>query len=219
MTVSTLGFEHLFIPSSGGSKLTLLMLHGTGGDENDLVPIFKELGVASSMLSPRGKVLENGMPRFFRRTAEGVFDLRDLELRTRELSDFVGASVREYGLDAHCVVAMGYSNGANIVASVLLSRPDVLAGAILLRPMLPMIPRSLPDLRSKPIFISAGISDEIIPKESTARLIDILEKSGADLKVAHQPSGHALVTSDILDSKAWLKDHFIEAKAQGAKTY
>ncbi|MCL5068617.1 MAG: alpha/beta hydrolase [Thaumarchaeota archaeon] len=218
MTANLLGFEHLFIRSTGGSKLTLLMLHGTGGDEYDLVPIFKELGVASSMLSPRGKVLENGMPRFFRRTAEGVFDLRDLEFRTRELSDFVGASVSEYRLDAHNVVAIGYSNGANIAASVLLSRPDVLAGAILMRPMLPMTPRSLPDLRSKPVFISAGISDEVIPKESTAQLINVMEKSGADLKIAHQPSGHALVASDILDAKIWLKYHFIEVKAKGVES-
>src|SRR4026209_2924110 len=129
-------FIHDCVP--GSSSRTLLLLHGTGGNERDLIPLGRELDPNASLLSPRGKILENGMPRFFRRLAEGVFDLEDLKARTHELADFVLAAAREYGFDAGRVFAAGYSNGANIAASSLLLRPGMLAGAVLLRPMVPL---------------------------------------------------------------------------------
>ena len=210
MSKDNLGFVHRFVPSNNGSSLTLLLLHGTGGDENDLVPIAKELDPSASILSPRGKVLENGMPRFFRRISEGVFDLRDLEHRTSELADFVLASMKEYELQPDRVVVVGYSNGANLAANILLQRANVLAGAILFRPMLPMEPGSLPDLRSGRVFISSGTLDNVIPRESTARLVETLKQSGADVKMVSQAAGHGLVLGDIKDAKKWLKEHFIE---------
>ena len=205
MSNNSLGFVHRFAPSPNGSSLTLLALHGTGGDENDLLPISRKLDASASILSPRGNVFENGMPRFFRRISEGVFDLKDLEFRTSELADFVSSSMREYRLNIDRVVAVGYSNGANIAANILFQRPKVFAGAILLRPMLPMEPRLLPDLSSKPVFISEGISDNIVPKHSTARLVELLKESGAHVNVASQVAGHGLVPRDIKDAKEWLK--------------
>src|ERR1044071_2298743 len=148
-------FLHEFVP--GNSDRTLLLLHGTGGNERDLIPLGHELDPNASLLSPRGKVLENGMPRFFRRLAEGVFDLEDLRKRTHELADFVVSAAERYKIDVKKIVAVGYSNGANIAASVLLLRPEVLSAAILFRAMVPLIPQTLPNLSDKPIFMSSGL--------------------------------------------------------------
>ena len=136
-------FLHEFVP--GNSSRTLLLLHGTGGNERDLLPLGRELDPNASLLSPRGKILENGMPRFFRRLAEGVFDLEDLKTRTNELADFVSAAVRHYKLDADHIVGVGYSNGANIAASMLLLRPEIMHAAILFRAMVPLVPDNMPD--------------------------------------------------------------------------
>src|SRR6266480_356877 len=149
-----LDFVHEFVP--GSSKRTLLLLHGTGGNEHDLIRLGHEIDPEAAILSPRGKVLENGMPRFFKRLAEGVFDLEDLKFRTYELADFVEEASKVYGFDLQHVVALGYSNGANIAASELLLRPAILSSAILFRPMVPLIPEVLPDLSTKHVFISAG---------------------------------------------------------------
>src|ERR671925_274796 len=132
MAAADLGFAHRFIPGAP-DKPVLLLLHGTGGDENDLLPLGEALLPGAARLSPRGKVLENGMPRFFRRLAEGVFDLEDLRLRTEELADLVRDASKAYGFDPSRVVAFGYSNGANVAASLLLQRPETLRGAILAR--------------------------------------------------------------------------------------
>src|SRR5213082_1223461 len=140
-------FIHEFIP--GDSPRTLLLLHGTGGNERDLIPLGRELDARAALLSPRGKVLENGMPRFFRRLAEGVFDLEDLKMRTNELADFVAAAMCHYELPANHVVGVGYSNGANIAASMLLLRPGLLHAAILFRAMVPLVPHKLPTFRSR----------------------------------------------------------------------
>src|ERR687897_3449236 len=150
---SELGFIHQFIPSSATQdKVTFLLLHGTGGNEQDLIPLVRELNPRAAMLSPRGKVLENGMPRFFRRLAEGVFDIEDLKFRTNELADFVNNASKVYGFDLQHVIALGYSNGANIASSMLLLRPEVLSTAILFRAMVPLVPEVLPDLTNKHIF-------------------------------------------------------------------
>src|SRR5207237_6969726 len=150
-------FMHEFIP--GSSARTVLLLHGTGGNERDLIPLGHELDPNASLLSPRGKVLENGMPRFFRRLAEGVFDLEDLRKRTHELADFVLSAADYYKIDIKRIVAVGYSNGANIAAGILLLRPEMLSAAILFRAMVPLVPETKPNLSSKLIWFGAGSHD------------------------------------------------------------
>src|SRR4030095_16128755 len=170
-------FIHEFVP--GTSNRTLLLLHGTGGNERELLPLGHELDPNASLLSPRGKILENGMPRFFRRLAEGVFDLEDLKTRTNELADFVAAAARHYELAADNIVGVGYSNGANIAASMLLLRPEIMHAAILFRAMVPLIPDILPDLSSVGVWTGAGDQDPIIPSSETQRLVDFLSQAGA----------------------------------------
>ena len=168
-------FVHQYVPPVGKSPYTLLLLHGTGGDEHDLLGLGQQLGNGAALLSPRGKV-ENGMPRFFRRLAMGVFDIEDLKYRTRELAEFVKQAARHYGFDPQKVKALGYSNGANIAAGLLLLRPEVLSGAVLLRPMVPLVPDQLPDLKDVPVFIAAGRKDPIVRPEQTAKLAELLRK-------------------------------------------
>ncbi|MEX1159153.1 MAG: alpha/beta hydrolase, partial [Thermomicrobiales bacterium] len=157
-----LGFVHRWVAGDADAALpTLLLLHGTGGNENDLLSLGSLLLPGASVLSPRGKVSENGASRFFRRLAEGVFDVEDLIARTYELADFVGAAAKQYGFDPGNVVAVGYSNGANIASSMLLLRPGTLAGAVLLRPMVPLEPDSPPDLSGTPVYLGAGRLDPI----------------------------------------------------------
>jgi phospholipase/carboxylesterase len=204
-----LGFVHKFIPSEGSSKdknsLTLLLLHGTGGDETDLIPMAKMLEITNaSILSPRGKVIENGMPRYFRRLAEGIFDIEDLKFRTNELADFVQNASKTYALDLNRIVAIGYSNGANIAASVLLLRPEILSNAILLRPMIPLVPNTLPNLSSKHVLISAGLHDPIVANNQTKDLFDLLEKVRAKVSIQWQNSGHELTQRDMVDARKWL---------------
>jgi predicted esterase len=195
-------FIHEFVP--GASNRTLLLLHGTGGNERDLIPLGRELDPNASFLSPRGKVLENGMPRFFRRLAEGVFDLEDLKNRTNELADFVAAAAQHYGFAADKVVAVGYSNGANIAASILLLRPEILSAAILFRAMVPLIPERQPNLSSIPVWIGAGAHDPIIPTSETKRLAELLRKAGADVTLRYFPAGHALTPHDVEAARDWL---------------
>src|SRR5437867_5312003 len=154
-------FIHEFVPST--SNRTLLLLHGTGGNERDLIALGRELDPNAALLRPRGKVLENWMPRFFRRLAEGIFDLEDLKYRTNDLADFVAAAAQHYGFAADNVVAVGYSNGANIAASMLLLRPEILSAAILFRAMVPLNPETQPNLSSVRVWIGAGSFDPIVP--------------------------------------------------------
>lgn len=196
-------FKHIFVP--GDLRLpVLLLLHGTGGGERDFLEIGQSVSPGSAILSVRGKVSENGMPRFFRRLAEGVFDLEDLKFRTEELSDFIVKARRDYDLGACPIVALGYSNGANISASILLARPDVLSGAILLRAMMPFEPETLPDLRGKKIQMLSGLMDNIIPADNSVRLAEILKKAGADVSFSLKPAGHGLTQSDLSDMKHWM---------------
>lgn len=165
MSNDLLGFAHRFIPAEDDDQNTLLLLHGTGGDENDLLPLGRMLSESAALLSPRGKVQEHGMPRFFLRLAEGVFDEEDLKYRANELAGFVEEARKEYGLDANKVWAVGLSNGANIAASLLLLHPGFLAGAVLLRAMVPFEPEVRHDLAGTPIYLAAGRSDPIVPRE------------------------------------------------------
>jgi phospholipase/carboxylesterase len=203
-------FIHRFIPADTSgqedeSLPTLLLLHGTGGNENDLLDLGHILLPQAARLSPRGRVLENTMPRFFRRLAEGVFDIPDLQGRTYELADFVAAASRHYHFDPKHVIAIGFSNGANIAASMLLLRPGVLAGAVLFHPMVPFVPEQLPDLAHTPIFISAGRMDPIVPISQTEQLATLLQESGADVTTHWHNGGHAITHEDIRISQMWLR--------------
>ena len=202
--MTTLGFAHVWQP--GRSLRTLLLLHGTGGDENDLVPVAAMLDPSAAVLSPRGKVLESGAPRFFKRLAMGVFDLDDLRRRTHELADFVAAAAIEYGFDATQVVAAGFSNGANIAAAMMLLRPESLANAILFRAMVPLEPDPLPDLTGRGVFLSAGRTDTMVPGENTERLAKLLGDCGAKVELQWSPGGHGLAPGDINAARNWLRD-------------
>ena len=195
-------FIHEFVP--GSSSRTLLLLHGTGGNQRDLIPLGRELDPNAALLSPRGKVLENGMPRFFRRLAEGVFDLEDLKYRTNELADFVTAAGEHYGFTSDNVVAVGYSNGANIAASMLLLRPEVMHRAILFRAMVPLIPDTLPDLSSVRVWIGGGDQDPIIPVSEAQRLVELLRRGGADVTIRFAKAGHGLTNGDLEAARHWL---------------
>ena len=198
------GFIHRFAPARKEGQPVLLLLHGTGGDESDLLPLGVTLAPEAALLSPRGRVMENGMPRFFRRIAEGVFDLEDLRARTHELADFVKNSSEIYGFDPDEVIAVGYSNGANIAASLLLLRPGVLAGAILFHPMVPLEPATPPDLSGVSVLVSAGRSDPLVPPAETDRLADLLRQFGADVETFWQSSGHSITQDEVAAAKTWL---------------
>jgi predicted esterase len=196
-------FIHDFVP--GTSNRTLLLLHGTGGNERDLIPLGRELDPNAALLSPRGKVLENGMPRFFRRLAEGVFDLEDLKHRTNELADFVTAAAKHYGFATDQLVTVGYSNGANIAASLLLLRSEIMQRAILFRAMVPLIPDTLPDLSSARVWIGAGDLDPIIPASEAQRLLKLFRRAGADVTIRFFNAGHGLTNDDLEAARHWLR--------------
>jgi phospholipase/carboxylesterase len=201
-----LGFDHRFVPAEGDDSITLLLLHGTGGDEDALLPLGRMLDERAAFLSPRGKILENGAPRFFRRHAEGVFDHEDLVYRTHELAEFVEAGISEYDLDPGRVFAVGFSNGANIAASLLLLHPGLLAGAMLLRAMVPFEPETTPDLSETPVYLAAGQSDQIVPPESSERLAELLREAGAEVTLDWQPGGHSINRAEIEAARDWLAD-------------
>ena len=199
-----LGFIHRFVP--GTPDRTVLLLHGTGGTEDDLLPLGRALDAEAALLSPRGKALENGMPRFFRRLAEGVFDEEDLIRRAHELADFIEAAAAEYAFDPKKVVAVGYSNGANIAGAVLLLRPGVLCGAALLRPMVPLVPKTMPDLQGAPVLVSVGNQDPIVPAEQARELVALLRRAGADVTVCFENAGHGLTEVTLASARRWLAE-------------
>lgn len=180
------------------------MLHGTGGDEEQLIPLARELDPGAAILSPRGKISENGNARFFRRLAEGVFDLEDLRVQTDALAEFVRQAVHHYGLDLGKIVTVGYSNGANIAASILLRHPDVLRTAMLLRAMVPFQPEELPDLGGVEIWIAGGNQDPLIPRLNTERLAEMLSEAGAEVTAHFFEAGHALTNTELVLAKRWL---------------
>jgi predicted esterase len=199
-----LGFVHRFEPATAPGAPTLLLLHGTGGDESDLLPLGRMLHPGAALLSPRGRVLERGMPRFFRRLAMGVFDEQDLIARTHELADFVGAAAVQYGVDAGNVVAAGFSNGANIAAATLLLRPGALRGAVLLRPMVPLVPPTPPALAGTRVFAASGRFDPTVPAGEPERLAALLQGAGADVTLHWSDAGHELTHGDVTAARAWL---------------
>jgi phospholipase/carboxylesterase len=205
-------FVHRFVPAADPSRPTLLVLHGTGGDENDLMPLARMVSADSAILSPRGQVLEHGMPRFFRRLAEGVFDLDDLHARTDDLARFIAAASGQYGFDPGRVVALGYSNGANIASSVMFAHPGVLAGGILLRPMVPFEPEFTPMLRNTRVLLSAGRQDPIVPQDNTTRLSELLQQAGADVTLNWFDTGHGLVPREMETAARWFAEHFLDRR-------
>lgn len=204
MTNELSSFIHRFISSEGDDPNTLLLLHGTGGNEDDLLELGRMIHERAALLSPRGKVLEHGMPRFFRRLAEGIFDEEDLIKRTHELAGFVEAATTEYGLDRSRIWAVGFSNGANVAASLLLLHPDLLSGAVLLRAMVPLEPDPVPDLSGTPVYLAAGRSDPIVPAENTERLAGLLTEAGADVTLDWQPGGHGIGQTEVEASRDWI---------------
>jgi phospholipase/carboxylesterase len=201
--MTELGFIHRFVPATRVGLSPLLMLHGTGGDENDLLPLGAQLLPGAALLSPRGKVLENGMPRFFRRMAEGVFDIEDIKTRAAELAQFIRDARRTYGIAEP--VAVGFSNGANIAAALLFLDPDVLRGATLIRAMLPFEPKRAPILEAKPILMLSGARDPVMPPAAVERLATVLSSSDAAFTRKVLPTGHNLSSQDISIAAQWLE--------------
>jgi phospholipase/carboxylesterase len=202
---TSLDFVHRFVPATQPARKPLLLLHGTGGDENDLLPLGERLSAGAALLSPRGQVLENGMPRFFRRLAEGVFDIDDLKRRTEELAQFTAAARVAYGIDKP--IAVGFSNGANIAASLLLTRPEALTGAVLMRATTPFVPQNLPPLAGIPVLILSGAMDPLVSADKRERLAQLLAAAGANVEGEVIATGHNLTAQDIASASAWLERH------------
>ncbi|WP_303802548.1 alpha/beta hydrolase [Alicyclobacillus macrosporangiidus] len=199
-------FIHKFIPSrAGDDAITLVLLHGTGGNEEDLIPLGQFLAPDAAMLGIRGKVLEGTAPRFFRRLAEGVFDEQDLIFRTHELARFLEEATRVYALNPSRLVAVGYSNGSNIAASLLLLEPSVLSAAVLFRAMVPLEPETLPDLHGKPVLLLSGRHDPIVPPDNSNRLAKLLKQAGAAVTLHWQNAGHGLTQAELAMAQAWMK--------------
>ena len=200
--------KDIFIKGVNTKLPTLFMLHGTGGTEHDLVPVARLISPDSSILSVRGNVLENGMPRFFKRLSEGVFDEEDLKRRTEELQIYLNDASIKYGFDRKNVVAVGYSNGANIAASMLFHYQNVVRGAILHHPMVPIRAMDLPTMAGLPVFIGAGVNDPICLSTETEELSSILKDAGADVVVHWEENGHQLTHSEVEAAKVWFSDKF-----------
>ena len=197
-----LSFIHRFIPATAPGRPPLLLLHGTGGDENDLLPLGQAIAPGAALLSPRGKVMENGMPRFFRRLSEGVFDEEDVRARAQELADFLAEAREAYTLAEP--IAVGFSNGANIAAALLLLRPEALAGAALIRAMVPLSAPPRSELTGKRVLVLSGSEDPIVPAENAARLAGMLASAGASMQHRTLPVGHGLSQADVRLASEWL---------------
>ncbi len=200
-TQQSLSHMYRFAPGTDPRRPPLLLLHGTGGDENDLIGLGEMIAPGSALLSPRGKVLEGGMPRFFRRLSEGVFDEDDVRKRADELADFVTEARKAYGLAQP--VAFGFSNGANVAAAILYRQPEILAGAALLRAMVPL-PDKPADLTGKPVLILSGAMDPIVPADNAARLAAVLKGAGASVEHRTLPAGHGLSQADLTLAREWM---------------
>jgi phospholipase/carboxylesterase len=209
-----LAYIHRFEPGADPSLPPVLLLHGTGGDETDLLPLGREIAPSAPLLSPRGNVLEGSMPRFFRRFREGLFDEDDVRRRAGELADFVAEARRAYGLAEP--LALGYSNGANIAAAVLLLHPKALAGAILLRALAPLAEPPKPDLSDVPVLILSGLSDPIAPRSSAETLAAALAAAGARVERDDLPAGHGLTQADVTKAKTFYGREAMRSLRSGA---
>lgn len=203
---NNLTYIHKYEPASDRNQnITLLLLHGTGGDEDALSGLGRMILPGAGQLRPRGNVSEDGMARYFRRFAEGILDVDDLKQRTGDLAEFIQQASQTYQFDARQVIAVGFSNGANIASSLLFLRPTVLRAAILLHPMVPFVPESLPDLRARPIFIGAGRLDPLVPAAQTEQLADLLKQAGAPVEIFWQNGGHNVSVEEVKAAKEWIE--------------
>ena len=201
-----LAYVHHFSPGADPSAPPLLLLHGTGGDENDLVPLGRSLSPGSALLSPRGNVSEHGAARFFARKAEGVFDPAEITRRTHELADFIAEAAGEYHFEPTRLIAVGFSNGANIAATLLLLRPIVLGAAVLFRPMVVLDSAAAPhSLDGKHVLIASGSHDELVPEDHSRRLAAHLRAGGAEVSIESQTAGHRLVQADLVAAQRWFQ--------------
>ena len=206
MSTASDGFIHRFVAGTNTAAPPLLLLHGTGGSENDLLTLGREIAPGAALLSPRGKVSEGGMARFFRRFSEGVFDQADLAARTEELAAWIQAVTAENKIDATRLIAFGFSNGANIAASLLLRRPEVLAGAILIRAMVPFVPeKQTRTLEGKSVLLLNGRADPIVPLNQPEELATILRNAGAEVELHWERAGHNLTAEDLIVSTRWME--------------
>ncbi len=199
--------KHIFIEGKDKNAPTLLLLHGTGGNEKDLLPLAEMIAPKASILGVRGNVDENGMPRFFRRVREGVFDEEDLKIRTKDLYEFIEDMSKEYGFDRDQVIAIGYSNGANIAGSLLYHYQDALKGAMLFHAMVPLRNIHLPSLDGVPVFIGAGENDPLIPMDETKELAEELRKAGAAVEEYWTKGGHQLTREEVEKAADWFKNN------------
>lgn len=196
-------FVHRFEPGTAHDGPTLLLLHGTGGNETDLLALGRDL-TNWNLLSPRGPVLENGMPRFFRRLGEGIFDEEDVKFRAKELADWLAAAAQQHSFDVNNVWSLGYSNGANIAAATMMMRPDVLRGAAMWRGMMPLSTVAPQDLTGRSALLLSGIDDPFAPRASAQSLAAWLRTNGADITHTERAGGHSLQSADIEETRAWL---------------
>ena len=208
-----LGFVHIFVPAEKPNSPTILLLHGTGGDERDLLGLGRELWPGAALLGVRGKVLESGMLRFFRRFAEGVFDVDDLKARTNELAEFIDVAAEHYGFSKRHLVAVGYSNGANIAASLIFLHPHYLAAGVLFRAQVPFTPDLVRNFSELSVFLAGGMQDTIVPHEQTEQLAAILESGRADVSLFWHRGGHELGSDDVEAAKTWLVDKVVKKLA------
>jgi predicted esterase len=199
---------HTFEPATDATAPTLLLLHGTGGSDRDLLPLGRSLSPGSALLSPRGPVSEAGAARFFARLAEGVFDPAEITRRTDELAAFIAAAAKKYSIDLSRLIAIGFSNGANAANALMLLHPELLGSAILIRPMVvfdqPAAPNSL---KGKPILVLNGSLDPIVPADHPPRLAALLRAGGAEVDLHVHPASHGLAREDIATAQSWLAAH------------
>lgn len=199
-----LRFIHRFLPATDAGAETLIVLHGTGGDENDLIGLGQAIAPGAAILSPRGNVLENGALRFFKRMAEGVFDPKEVRSRAEELAEFIHSAISRYDLDPTRMFALGFSNGANIASTMMLIEPGLLHGGILFRPMVVFEPDHKPDLSSTRVLISSGRMDPIVPTDNVERLVGLLQSANAEVTLKWQLAGHNLLPSEMREAADWL---------------
>ncbi len=199
------GYDYRFEEGSDPKGPVLLLLHGTGGNEHDLIPLARLVAPTSHVVSPRGNVSENGALRFFRRLAEGVFDMEDLAKRTADLLRFLSAAGERHSFPPDRVIALGFSNGANIAASMMLTQPSQLRRGILVRAMVPFEPATPPMMDKSSALILAGKTDQMIPATQTERLAELMRACGAKVELKWQDSGHTMIQPDVNDARAWLK--------------
>jgi phospholipase/carboxylesterase len=207
------GFAHDFEPATNPAAPALLLLHGTGGDENTLLPLGQAIAPGAALVSPRGNVLEHGMASFFRRLEKGVVDQQDLEFRTTELRSFIAFACRTYSLTSERLVAVGVSNGAILGASLALRHPDTCAGVILVRGMAPFMPEPIPDLRRKPILLLGGLDDPIVQTDEAGDLANIFRSANANVTAHWENAGHTLAQGDVLMAFDWLRQFYATPRA------